>query len=92
MSRTPAAKALGMPQTGCSEYAAGENDPRTAAFIKLARFYNTSVDCLLGETDFPLAINSQKGSPSAVLYTTEGLTADSELRGFTLRNPCRSGT
>ena len=31
----------------------GENDIPTAILIKLARFYNTSIDYLLGETDTP---------------------------------------
>ena len=44
---------LGMSQTGYSKYETGENDIPTAILIKLARFYNTSVDYLLGETDDP---------------------------------------
>lgn len=53
MSQTQVAKMLGMSQTGYSKYETGENDPPTAVLIKLARFYNTSVDYLLGETDCP---------------------------------------
>ena len=45
------AQMLGMSQTGYSKYETGENDIPTAILIKLARFYNTSVDYLLGETD-----------------------------------------
>ena len=42
---------LGMSQTGYSKYETGENDIPTAILIKLARFYNTSSDYLLGETN-----------------------------------------
>ena len=41
---------LGMSQTGYSKYETGENDIPTAVLIKLARFYDTSIDYLLGET------------------------------------------
>ena len=44
---------LGMSQTGYSKYKTGENDIPTGILIKLARFYNTSIDYLLGETDNP---------------------------------------
>lgn len=53
MNQTQLAKILGMSQTGYSKYETGENDIPTAILIKLARFYNTSVDYLLGETDNP---------------------------------------
>ena len=53
MNQTKIAKMLGMSQTGYSKYETGENDIPTAILIKLARFYNTSVDYLLGETDNP---------------------------------------
>ena len=42
---------LGMSQTGYSKYETGENDIPTAILIKLSRFYNTSIDYILGETD-----------------------------------------
>lgn len=45
------AKFLNMSQTGYSKYETGENDIPTAVLIKLSRFYNTSIDYLLGETD-----------------------------------------
>ncbi|MBE6533257.1 MAG: helix-turn-helix transcriptional regulator [Ruminococcaceae bacterium] len=51
MNQTQVAKMLGMSQTGYSKYETGENDIPTQILIKLARFYNTSVDYLLGETD-----------------------------------------
>lgn len=51
LNQTQVARMLGMSQTGYSKYETGENDIPTAILIKLARFYNTSVDYLLGETD-----------------------------------------
>ncbi len=53
MNQTQIAKILGMSQTGYSKYETGENDIPTAILIKLARFYNTSIDYLLGETNNP---------------------------------------
>ena len=51
LNQTQVAKMLGMSQTGYSKYETGENDIPTAILIKLARFYGTSIDYLLGETD-----------------------------------------
>ncbi len=51
INQTQLAKILGMSQTGYSKYETGENDIPTSVLIKLARFYNTSVDYILGETD-----------------------------------------
>lgn len=53
LNQTQVAKILGMSQTGYSKYETGENDIPTAVLIKLARFYNTSIDYLLGETNTP---------------------------------------
>ena len=53
LNQTAVAKHLGMSQTGYSKYETGENDIPTAILIKLARFYNTSIDYLLGETNDP---------------------------------------
>ena len=53
MNQTQVARVLGMSQTGYSKYETGENDVPTAVLIRLARFYNTSIDYLLGETDNP---------------------------------------
>ena len=50
LNQTQVAKMLGMSQTGYSKYETGENDIPTWVLIKLARFYNTSTDYLLGET------------------------------------------
>ena len=51
LTQTQVAKMLGMSQTGYSKYETGENDIPTAVLIKLARFYRTSIDYLLGETE-----------------------------------------
>ena len=51
LTQTQIAKILGMSQTGYSKYETGENDIPTAILIKLARYYNTSIDYLLGETN-----------------------------------------
>ena len=53
MNQTQVAKILAMSQTGYSKYETGETDIPTPVLIKLARFYNTSIDYLLGETDNP---------------------------------------
>ena len=45
------AKLLNMSQTGYSKYETGENDIPTQVLIQLARYYGTSIDYLLGETD-----------------------------------------
>lgn len=47
------AKLLNMSQTGYSKYETGENDIPTQVLLKLADFYGTSVDYLLGCTDEP---------------------------------------
>ena len=51
LTQPDVAKYLGMSQTGYSKYETGENDIPTQILIKLADFYNTSVDYLLGRTD-----------------------------------------
>ena len=53
LTQTQIAQMLGMSQTGYSKYETGENDIPTAVLIKLSRFYQVSVDYLLGETDNP---------------------------------------
>jgi len=50
-NQTEIAKMLGMSQTGYSKYETGENDVPTQILIKLARYYDTSIDYILGETD-----------------------------------------
>lgn len=51
LNQTSVAKMLEMSQTGYSKYETGENDIPTQVLIKLARFYDTSIDYILGETD-----------------------------------------
>ena len=53
LNQTQVAKMLRMSQTGYSKYETGENDIPTDILIKLARFYDTSIDYLLGETNNP---------------------------------------
>lgn len=50
LTQTQIAKMLGMSQTGYSKYETGENDIPTSILIKLANFYDTSIDYLLGQT------------------------------------------
>ena len=45
------AKTLNMSQTGYSKYETGSNDIPTSILIKLAKFYNTSTDYILGLTN-----------------------------------------
>lgn len=51
LSQVKVAAMLGMSQTGYSKYETGENDIPTTILIKLAQFYDTSIDYLLGQTD-----------------------------------------
>lgn len=51
LNQTYIAKMLGMSQTGYSKYETGENDIPTSILIKLADYYNVSVDYLLNRTD-----------------------------------------
>lgn len=53
LSQQKLAKLLGMSQTGYSKYETGENDVPTQILIRLADFYGTSVDYLLGRTEDP---------------------------------------
>ena len=53
LTQTQLAKQLNMSQTGYSKYETGENDIPTHILIKLANYYGTSIDYLLGQTDNP---------------------------------------
>ncbi len=57
LNQTEIAKVLGMSQTGYSKYETGENDIPTAILIKLAKYYKTSADYILGLTDNPKPYN-----------------------------------
>lgn len=48
LNQTQVAKFLGMSQTGYSKYETGENDIPTQVLIKLAGFYKTTTDYILG--------------------------------------------
>ncbi|MEG2659403.1 MAG: helix-turn-helix transcriptional regulator [Oscillospiraceae bacterium] len=54
------ASIIGMSQTGYSKYETGENDVPTIILIALARFYETSVDFILGLTDNPQPYSKSK--------------------------------
>ena len=51
LSQIEVAKFLNMSQTGYSKYEVGTNDIPTKILIQLAKFYNTSIDYILGLTD-----------------------------------------
>lgn len=51
LSQTKLAKIIGMSQTGYSKYETGENDIPTQILIKLSKYYNTSIDYLLCQTN-----------------------------------------
>ncbi|MBQ7035173.1 MAG: helix-turn-helix transcriptional regulator [Clostridia bacterium] len=51
LSQKELAKILGMSQTGYSKYETGENDIPTTILIKLADFYGTSIDYILGRSN-----------------------------------------
>ena len=51
LNQTQVANLLNMSQSGYSKYETGENDIPTAVLIKLAEFYDTSVDYILGCTN-----------------------------------------
>ena len=51
LTQTEIGKILNMSQTGYSQYEIGKNDIPTKILIELSKYYNTSVDYLLGLTD-----------------------------------------
>ena len=53
LNQTQVARILNMSQTGYSKYETGENDIPTQVLIKLANYYGTSIDYILGQTDNP---------------------------------------
>ena len=50
-NQTELAGLLGMSQTGYSKYETEENNIPTQVLIKLAKFYHTSTDYILGVSD-----------------------------------------
>lgn len=53
LNQTAVGEILGMSQTGYSKYETGENDIPTSVLIKLADYYDTTIDYLLGRIDNP---------------------------------------
>lgn len=53
LSQTKIAKSLNCSQQAYSNYELGQRDIPTDILIKLSRFYNVSVDYILGITDNP---------------------------------------
>ena len=51
LTQTQVAEYLGMSQTGYSKYETGENSIPVDVVVKLADFYRTTTDYLLGRTD-----------------------------------------
>ena len=51
LTQTQVAEYLGMSQTGYSKYETGENSIPVDVVAKLADFYKTTTDYLLGRTD-----------------------------------------
>ncbi len=51
LNQTQLAKIIGMSQTGYSKYETGKNDIPTEILIKLADFYNVSIDYILNRTN-----------------------------------------
>lgn len=51
LTQTQIAKILNMSQTGYSQYEIGKNDIPTKILIELSKYYNTSIDYLLGLTN-----------------------------------------
>ena len=51
LTQKEVAGVLGMSQPGYAKYETGENDPPTHVLLKLADFYETSVDYLLDRTE-----------------------------------------
>ena len=60
LTQTAVAAILKMSQTGYSKYETGENDIPTQVLLKLADFYDTSIDYLLGRTDEKKAYSPSK--------------------------------
>ena len=51
LTQSSLARMLGMSQTGYSKYETGENEIPVSILIKLALFYEVSIDYLIGLTD-----------------------------------------
>ena len=51
LTQQQVAEFLNMSRTGYNQYETGKNDIPTRILIDLSKFYNTSIDYLLGVTD-----------------------------------------
>ncbi len=60
LTQTQLAKIINMSQTGYSQYETGTNDIPTKILIKLALFYDTSIDYILGLTDIKTPYKRKK--------------------------------
>lgn len=58
LHQTDVANATGINQKTLSNYENGVTDPNSYALIKLADFFNVSIDYLVGRTDTPFRDNS----------------------------------
>lgn len=51
LTQRQVAQVLNMSQTGYNQYEIGKNDVSTHVLIELSKFYNTSIDYILEQTD-----------------------------------------
>jgi len=52
---------LGVDRTTYVKYETGSSEPNVDMLNKLAKFFNTSVDYILGNTDDPTPVDTKKG-------------------------------
>lgn len=64
---------LGMSQTGYSQYEIGKNDIPTQILVKLAIFYNTSIDYLLRTNKSKIALSTCEKRVKKKTYQSKGL-------------------
>lgn len=60
LTQTQLAKIINMSQTGYLQYETGTNDIPTKILIKLALFYDTNIDYILGVTDIKTPYKRKK--------------------------------
>ena len=60
LTQTQLAKIINISQTGYSQYETGTNDIPTKILIKLALFYDTNIDYILGVTDIKTPYKRKK--------------------------------
>ena len=79
MTQKQIAQMLGMSQTGYSKYETGENDIPTAVLIKLADFYKTSTDYLLGiDSSLSVDISKLNDKEKTYVYNLISIFLDSQ--------------